>query len=305
MQLPSRPPDALHLLSVAARSRLVVALAEAAVKPELDGRYLHWEEVRRRSPPSGLTSEEWWMAISLARSVVRTELPLRDKEGTSFHFARTDGMQRLLHFVDRQVGGQLEVHDSQLTNASTRDRYIIRSLIEEAITSSQLEGASTTRRVAKQMLLEGRQPRTRDERMISNNFEAMQLIRARAGVPLSPAFICELHEVLTRGTLESGEAGRLRRRDEHVTVQDRADGTVLHVPPDAAELPERLEALCAFANQDGEDAFIHPVVRAATLHFALAYDHPFLDGNGRTARALFYWSMLRQKYWLVEFLSIS
>jgi Fic family protein len=47
------------------------------------------------------------------------------------------------------------------------------------------------------------------------------------------------------------------------------------------------------------------VVRAIVLHFWLAYDHPFSDGNGRTARALFYHSMLRQGYWLTEFLSIS
>jgi Fic family protein len=46
-------------------------------------------------------------------------------------------------------------------------------------------------------------------------------------------------------------------------------------------------------------------VRATLLHFWLAYDHPFVDGNGRTARALFYWSMARQGYWLCEFVSIS
>ena len=33
--------------------------------------------------------------------------------------------------------------------------------------------------------------------------------------------------------------------------------------------------------------------------------HPFVDGNGRTARALFYWYMLKQGYWLTEYLSIS
>ncbi|HEC02990.1 MAG TPA: Fic family protein, partial [Phycisphaerales bacterium] len=41
------------------------------------------------------------------------------------------------------------------------------------------------------------------------------------------------------------------------------------------------------------------------LHFWLAYDHPFVDGNGRVARALFDWSMLRHGYWLFEFVSIS
>ena len=51
--------------------------------------------------------------------------------------------------------------------------------------------------------------------------------------------------------------------------------------------------------------FIHPLVRGIILHFMLAYDHPFVDGNGRTARALFYWYMARQKYSFVEMISIS
>jgi Fic family protein len=47
------------------------------------------------------------------------------------------------------------------------------------------------------------------------------------------------------------------------------------------------------------------VMRAITLHFWLAHDHPFCDGNGRTARTLFYWAMLHQGYWLFAFISIS
>lgn len=54
-----------------------------------------------------------------------------------------------------------------------------------------------------------------------------------------------------------------------------------------------------------DEGFIHPVVRAVLLHFWIGYDHPFADGNGRTARALFYWSMLRSGYWLAEYISIS
>jgi Fic family protein len=88
-------------------------------------------------------------------------------------------------------------------------------------------------------------------------------------------------------------------------VVDDLYGTVFHVPPPAEQLPQRIEALCAFANGSTPEEFLHPVVRAISLHFWLAYDHPFVDGNGRTARALFYWSMLHQKYWLFEFISIS
>jgi Fic family protein len=72
------------------------------------------------------------------------------------------------------------------------------------------------------------------------------------------------------------------------------------------DLPERMRALCAFANmRTGVDGFVHPIVRAIILHFMLAYDHPYVDGNGRTARALFYWSALKDGYWLIEYVSIS
>ncbi len=306
MQIPeSAPalPDLLRSLE-AQPGRLLEKLAEG-LRPEVGGRYLHWDELRRRRPPDGWTVKEWWLALSIARNAVMTTLSLRDKDGRPFRFARSDSVQRLLHQIDRDCGSRLEVTDPQLANPETRDRYLMRSLIEEAITSSQLEGASTTRRVAKEMLLTGRKPRTRDERMIANNFGAMELLRGNLKRPLSRELILEVHQVLTEGTLEPGEPGRFRRADEAVTVQDSGDGQVLHLPPPARELRGRIEALCAFANDASEDAFLHPVVRAIVLHFALAYDHPFVDGNGRTARALFYWSVLRQGYWLAEFLSIS
>jgi Fic family protein len=79
----------------------------------------------------------------------------------------------------------------------------------------------------------------------------------------------------------------------------------LHSPPEAKELAGRLQAMCDFANGKTPAFFVHPAVRAILLHFWLAYDHPFVDGNGRTARALFYWSMLHAGYWLFEFISIS
>jgi len=89
-----------------------------------------------------------------------------------------------------------------------------------------------------------------------------------------------------------------------IRIVDPADGEILHTPP-AETLPARVAAMCDFANGGHDGPFIPPAIRAILVHFWLAYDHPFVDGNGRTARALFYWSMLRQGYWLTEFISIS
>jgi Fic family protein len=269
-------------------------------------RYLPWDELRHRSPPEGLTSEEWWLGTKLARGGMRRDLQLTDKDGRNFTYALADEVLRGIETVDRHTSGRTGVPDSVDHDAPARDRYLISSLMEEAITSSQLEGATTTRRVAADMLRAGRKPRTRHERMIVNNYAGMLRIREIRDRPLTPALIVELHRIITDGTLDDpGESGRIQLPGEDRVVVQDTEGNNLHVPPPAEELTTRLRVLCEFANGTSDVAYVLPVVRAIVLHFMLAYDHPFIDGNGRTARLLFYWSMLSQGYWLAEFLPIS
>jgi Fic family protein len=277
-----------------------------AFSVEQEGKYLHWEELRHRPKRDALTHEEWWALVKLARVNLQKPMPLADKNGNRFTFAMTDTVQRLVHEVDRDASGRIELPED-VTSKTTRDRYIFNSLVEEAFRSSQLEGASTTRGVAKEMIRTKREPRTVSERMILNNFHAMEWVREHRDEPLTTAKVFELHSIVTKDTLETPDgAGRFRRDDEEVHVYDPASGDVVHRPPPARLLPSRLEAMCKFANAATSDLpFVHPVVRSILVHFWLAYDHPFVDGNGRTARALFYWSMLRQGYWLTEFISIS
>jgi Fic family protein len=233
-------------------------------------------------------------------------LPLKDRDGTRFQFCLPDPAPEQLHAITRDASGTLQADTQPITNPATRDRYIVRSLIEEAITSSQLEGAATTFRVAKEMLRTSRTPMDLSERMILNNYHAMQAIREMKDRELSPEMVFDLHLILTEDTLSDPDAaGRFRKPSETVGVYDLRDNELLHHPPAAEELAQRMSAMCRFANGQTPDFFIDPTVRAIILHFWLAYDHPFVDGNGRCARALFYWSMLRQGYWLCEFLSIS
>lgn len=266
--------------------------------------YLHWDKLRHLTPPQGMTRREWWITIKLSRFKHLQPLALIDKKGAAFRFAVPLMIQENLHQIDLGAGGLISLPEP-IATPETRDRYLMRSLMEEAITSSQLEGAATTREVAKEMIRSGRPPRDLGERMILNNFTTMQEIRTLKNEPLSPELLFHLHRQITEGTMEKpSAAGRLRTAEETCFVGDDF-GEVYHLPPPAGELPERIKKMCAFANGETPDFFVHPVVRAMILHFWLAYDHPFLDGNGRTARALFYWAMLRHDYWLFEFLSIS
>ncbi|HEY5972797.1 MAG TPA: Fic family protein [Pseudoxanthomonas sp.] len=273
--------------------------------PEVKGHYEHWDHLRHLTPPAGLSVEQWWLCLKFARLSLNRELPLQDKDRKPFTVALSDSIQRRLFLVARDAAGALQGADRVQSDAM-RERYLVRSLMEEAMTSSQLEGAATTTQVAKEMLRTGRQPRDYGERMIWNNYAAMRELRRWQQRPLTPDAVFEMHRMLTDGTLKDADcAGRFRRADENIVVEDET-GNVLHVPPAADELPQRLQALCDFANQgDQDEHFIHPVVRAIVIHFQIGYDHPFCDGNGRTARALFYWSMLRSGFWMAEYLSIS
>jgi Fic family protein len=275
----------------------------------LGGDYLHWDQLRHLDPPPSLSHEEWWLALKLARGPLLRLLPLHAPAGRPFTYATPDGVLRLLHHVDQRCSGEIAMGEVVASDEQARHHYLVNSLMEEAIRSSQLEGATTSRRVAKELLRTGRKPKDRSELMILNNYRALEFMREEIGGQLTPALVLELHRILTEGTLDDPTAaGRLQTiEDERIAVVDAHDGSVIHAPPPAEQLPERLQALCDFANQgDNEsESFIHPVVRAILLHFWLAYDHPFEDGNGRTARALFYWYMRARGYWLVEYLSIS
>lgn len=305
MKIPQRPPEMSKMLDgmdFEAFGRILTS----NVKASQGGQYRHWDEIRYREPPEGLSREEWWYAIRYARERESYELPLTDEHSHPFTYMMPDKAWERVHKIDQRLGGRITLGE-EVTNPSTRDRYLVNSLIEEAITSSQLEGANTSGRVAKEMIRTGRPPRDKSEQMILNNYHAMNFIREHTNEKITPEFVCEVHRLVTERTLDDPKmAGQIQLAEgERVKVFDRQSGRILHTPPPADQLSERLEKMCSFANGKTIEAFLHPVARAIIVHFWLAYDHPFLDGNGRTARALFYWSMLSQGYWLAEFLTIS
>ena len=303
MKMPLAPPSLSELSNE--RYARIPELLSSGIGKLPENRYLHWSKLRHLEPPKGFSSEDWWLAVKLARGSVRHPLPLVDKQSRAFSFSDSGYLYRMLHEVDRDASGRIEL-PADVVSTDSRNRYLVSSLIEEAITSSQLEGAATTRRVAKEMLRSGRPPRDRSERMIANNYRGMAFLRGLVREDLSATMLLELQGILTDGTQDDpGVVGRFRLPGDRVLVIDQRDGTILHEPPDANEIDERMERLLAFANTTDDAVFLHPVARAILLHFMIGYEHPFVDGNGRTARALFYWAMAKFGYWMTEFLSIS
>ncbi|AQG82512.1 cell filamentation protein Fic [Spirosoma montaniterrae] len=233
---------------------------------------------------------------------------LRDRRylelaGEGFYFTNTDSLQQYLHEFDLNLGGSL---GGQETIPETdKHRYLVGSIMEESIASSQIEGAVTSRVVAKDMLRKNRPPRTVSERMIVNNYLTIQHIVKTKNEPLTLDSLLALHRLMIADTMEKPEeAGQLRTNDT-IYVVDAVEGDVIHTPPSYTKMGTFVTDLCRLFNDETPDFFVHPVVRASIIHFLIGYFHPFTDGNGRTARALFYWYLLRKGYWLTEYLSIS
>ena len=267
---------------------------------KINDNYEYWDTVKYKNRPEGCASaQELWLRVRASR--ISCTVFAWDRYNVTFGL--TNKMQRLCHEFDMNFGGSWE--NSSVIPNDNRERYLISSLMEEAIYSSQMEGAATTRKVAKDMLRRQISPKDKSQQMIVNNYQTIRFIVENKQSPLTPELVLHIHHLMTDKTLnDPNDAGRLRTNNE-VVVEDGITHEVVHTPPSFEEMPTFLKELCKYFNETSARVFVHPIIRGIIIHFMVAYMHPFVDGNGRTARALFYWYMLKQGYWLTEYLSIS
>ncbi|MDD6211135.1 MAG: Fic family protein [Bacteroidales bacterium] len=294
-----KAPDIDNALIIKAMSLLerndIKALAN-----EINDLYLYWSDVKYKKVPDNVSTTDLWACVKLNRALQRVTV----WKDYGISFAITNKMQRLCHDFDMNFGGSWG--NSTHIPDESKERYLISSLMEEAISSSQMEGASTTRKIAKEMLRKNISPRSRSEQMIHNNYNSIRFIVQNKDTPLTKEHLLKVHALMTYKTLDnSQDEGKFRDNNE-IVVENSITHEVVHTPPCHTKIPSFIDSLCKFFNEkNGKGIFIHPIIRAIIIHFMIAYIHPFVDGNGRTARALFYWYMLKQGYWLTEYLSIS
>ena len=271
---------------------------QALVDTINDG-YEYWDTVKYKKLPPEMTVVDLWVHVKVSR--LQNALEVWQKP--VLIFGLTNKMQRLCHELDMHFGGSWG--DSSVMPSESRQQYLVSSLMDEAIYSSQMEGAVTTRKVAKDMLRKKVTPRDKSQQMIANNYQTINYITEHKKEQLTPDLLLKVHQLMTHNTLDNPEdAGRFRSNDD-VVVENGITHETVHVPPSHVEIPDYIKNLCDFFNEKEAKVFIHPIIRGIIIHFMIAYIHPFIDGNGRTARAIFYWYMLRQGYWLTEYMSIS
>jgi len=278
------------------------------VKKFIENDYVYWDKMRYKEPsPKGISKEELWIMIKIFRESQSVKSVIRDKKNTPFTWLKLDYFEEFFHELDMSTGGELFVEKSGIQKAN-KQKLITRGIMEEAIASSQLEGAATSRKAAKKMLREGRKPKNESEQMIVNNYNSMKAIEEDyKDREMDMDLILELHSLITKNTLDSdGKPPRFRKKGDPVYVSDKLTGVVYHEGPSVKFVKEELKKFIKFANNElGHETFTHPVIKAIMLHFWIGYLHPFTDGNGRLARLIFYWYLIKEGYWAFVYLPIS
>ncbi len=303
MKKPEIPTQIAEILDK--HHREIFALLEEpeirALIAKYNKEYLHYDQLKYKNIPGRKKHEYLWALLKVFRNSQYKKLFFNKWE---FKMILLDDTLRRLHLLDKGAAGYLETGMESL-NVEGRDRYIISSLMEEAIASSQLEGAATTRKIAKEILRMNRKPRDYSEKMIVNGYRTMQKIVKMRDKTITPEIILDLHKEITQDTLKDKKEEGLFRENNEIIVGDPMDvEKVYHYPPDYKKIPELINEFCTFASEDKHE-FVHPIIKGIFLHFLIGYIHPFNDGNGRTARAIFYWYVLSRGYWLFEFMAVS
>lgn len=297
MGLPDKPFDVKELLDrdIEGFGKFIRDDKFRKLASSYNKRYLYWSELKYRIKDEK-ERKYTWALMKLLRSDNYEEFNLN---GIKMKYSLLPDFNKKLHLFDKNLAGNLQIEGKSL---NLKESYIISSLMEEAIASSQLEGAATTRRMAKAMLREKRKPRNESEEMIINNYETMRYILENKNKKLTPEFIKEVQKFITKSTLDNPKHEGFFRDNDEIIVSDGEN--IAHIPPKHKEIVKLMNHFCDFAN-DSSKEFIHPIIKGIILHFLLGYIHPFNDGNGRTARSIFYWYMLSQGYWLFEYMAIS
>lgn len=273
-----------------------------------NGRYLHFDSLKYRFP-ADLDKAIAWSVIKSARKRDLRPIINLGEPNTKCLFLLTPTIHKAISITDRNTTTAALRWMSSRVGEEKHLKYLLNDLIEdEAISSSQLEGAATTTKVAKDFLKRKRKPRTPDEKMIFGNFKMMKYAWTHRHQELSAEMISEMHQIGVEGINdENYKPGAFRNTDE-VEVVD-ADGNTVHTPPTYEGLTQRLESIADWANTDHHNmqskTYIHPLVKAIILHFSIGYEHPFNDGNGRVARSLFYWYMFKYDFSTFRYIAIS
>ncbi len=203
---------------------------------------------------------------------------------------------------------------SVILNASLVPKWEI-SLRQEAIlknthASTSIEGNSLSLEEVSDLMI-GRDVTAlkKDKQEVLNYFEALKYLNnlnSDKKKHLTNKDILKLHQIITKDTLEnSSYCGQYRTGKQYVIVGNRRTGKVSFRPPATKEVPKLMDDLLSWINSNFENNSINHVVQAGIGHYEFVRIHPFIDGNGRTARVLATLILIRNDFDIKRFFALD
>lgn len=234
-----------------------------------------------------VVKERWTPSFDLA-------LPRSARKGCEFEAYVPDLLAPREFFLNSETAAdvadaersiaELNSRSTGLVNAEAIARLLLRA---EAVASSKIEGLQVGgRRLLKAQLARESEDSHTDVSAteILNNIESMRwaVDNLTGDRELKVADILETHRLLLTGTDIERHGGKVRDIQNWIGGSNYNPCSAAFVPPPPHHVPALLSDLCAFMNQDRMPA----VAQAAIAHAQFETIHPFVDGNGRTGRAL-------------------
>lgn len=259
-------------------------------------RYTPLEDIKYRLEKLGKSQADWpelKVQIQYFRKMGAIPFFLDSIEKKFWYFP-SDSINKKIHQVEA-LGNRL--YDKIENHSTFKNEFLVNAAVEEAITSAIYEGANSTRSKAKALIASGKKPKNKDEWMLINNYFAMKWIKENSSLPVSSGVVLKIHEIVSRNTLEGDDANFCGKyRDD-----------VVYVGPHQGLRHEKIDTAIneMIALVTDHPRFLHSLIKGILLHYFIAFIHPFFDGNGRTARTLFYFKAIKNELKFVELLSVS
>lgn len=162
------------------------------------------------------------------------------------------------------------------------------ALIRSAHASTSIEGNSLSYEEVSNLEI-GREITAfgKDRQEVLNYFDALKYLDKLVQLEkITNKDILKLHKMVTAKTLDNPEyVGKYRHGNQYVMVGNRFTGEITYKPPATREVPELMNDFLDFINTI-DFKKLNPVLAAGIVHYEFVRIHPFIDGNGRTARIL-------------------
>lgn len=223
--------------------------------------------------------------ISVLKSSYYEKLPIKDFKGNS------------IVYLNSCTGVNLDA--VKLLYTSQSSAYGAKALEEEIVATSAIESIAFNKDSVRN-IMKGLAPKDEEEKRIYGLKQGFEFISHKEN-KITEENIYKLYVMTTGNFLDDKsklQQGNFYRHDTVYVMSDKVE----HSGLDRKKLPEYMKSFVDFANADDK---INDLLKAAMLHFYIAYLHPYFDGNGRMARLIHMWFLIRKGYESTLFVPFS